>query len=145
MSRIIAGFAFMSLALACARPPEPALEPTPAAPATSTAPATSAPSASSTFDPIGSYSMTADAQGTTYTGTFEIQRGAQGGLVGSMNLEGGNIPLQGVSVTGSTLRFSIVMPDGPEIAVQLQFEGDAYRGTWSTDGASGPVHGARRR
>lgn len=139
MSRIIAGFAFMSLAFACARPPEPAVEPTPAAPATS------APSASSTFDPIGSYSLTADAQGTTHTGTFEIQRGAQGGLVGTLYVEGGSIPLQSVSVSGSTMRFSLVMPDGPEIALQLQFEGDAYRGTWSADGAGGPVHGARRR
>lgn len=145
MSRIIAGFAFMSLALACARPPEPAVEPTPAAPATSPVSAPSAPSASSTFDPIGSYSLTADAEGTTYTGTFEIRRGAQGGLAGTLYLEGGSIPLQSVSVDGSTMRFSLVMPDGPEIAVQLQFEGDAYRGTWSTDGAGGPVHGARRR
>ena len=128
----------VAIVIACASSPNQATEPAPSA-AAAPAPAAAA------FDPVGTFTFAADVDGTTRGGTLEIRRNQQGSLGGTLHSDEGSIPIDAVAVEGRTMRVSFVLPDGPQVVFLLQFEGDNYTGSWSAEGMSGALTGARRR
>ena len=127
-----------TILIACARTSNPATEPAPSAAATP-APAAAA------FDPVGTFTFAAEVEGTTRAGTIEVRRNAQGGLVGTLHSDEGSIPLNAVAVEGRTMRVGFVLPEGADVVFLLEFQGDTFTGSWSAQGYSGPLSGARKR
>lgn len=122
-----------TLVLACARSPAAEQAPTPAA------------AAASAFEPVGSYTFVADVEGQARSGTIDIRPNERGVLTGTVYSDEGSIPINTVAVEGNTMRLGFVLPDGTSVGFQLLFSGDAYTGSWSAQGFSGPLRGERRR
>jgi hypothetical protein len=75
-----------------------------------------------------------------------VLRDTPQGLAGSFSTPlSGELPFDGISVEGRTMRLRAVMPDG-DLQMSLAFD-ENYRitGQWSLSmGVSGPISGARR-
>jgi len=138
--------ACLVLLVACSSNPEPAATPTPTPQA---AMPVMTPAATGAFDGVGEYNFTVEVMGQTQSGTLSVVKGADGKLGGKLSGPEGEppLPLSAVALTGNKLTFGATIPNGPEIAFVLNFDGaDKFAGTIEIPGmAQGTISGTRKK
>ena len=118
--RVVAAVASAALLTSCGPPPEP---PTPPP-----------------LDPVGTFDVMIDAQGTSVSGVMVIRGSADEGYTGNIDTDMGGASLTNIVVAQQTLTFSI--PDAGA-DVELVFEGDGFSGGMT--GAMGEAIWAGKR
>jgi len=117
-----------------------------AAPAQQAAVQEPAPQAQPALEPVGSYTVAMEFQGTPIPGVLHIRRGEQGGLTGSMVTElGGELPLTRVAFEGRRAEIRAATPQG-DLIMRLEFiDNDRFQGGWElAGGIAGSASGQRR-
>lgn len=97
------------------------------------------------FDPVGTYDFSSEFQGQSVPGTMTLRQTPQG-LAGSFTTAmTGELPFDGISVTGRKMQLKAIVPDA-ELVMDIEFDQEyRFTGQWSlSSGLSGPVSGTRR-
>ena len=93
-------------------------------------------------DPVGSYTLTTNIQGTAVNGQMRI-RGEPGAYRGAVYTDfTGELSLSSISVAGNRVYMTADTPDGPA-DIQITLDGDTFTGTWSLGSESGAIQGRR--
>ena len=102
----------------------------------------SGPSGPPPLDPVGSYSYTANYQGTSITGTMMIDRDDEsyGGQITSSLAP--PFPVNGVEVMGQAMTIHAVGPEG-QLLIEVVMAGTAFEGHFSMGGVSGTLEGTK--
>lgn len=94
------------------------------------------------IDPVGSYALTTEIQGTMVNGRMRI-RGEPGAYTGSVYTDiTGQLPITSLSVEGTRVFITASTPDGPA-DIRLTFREDAFTGTWALGPDGGTIQGRR--
>lgn len=94
------------------------------------------------IDPVGSYTLTTEIQGTTVNGRLRI-RGEPGAYTGSIYTDiTGQLRITSLSVEGAQVLMTASTPDGPA-DIRLTFREDAFTGTWALGPDGGAIRGRR--
>jgi hypothetical protein len=134
--RTLAALATLSLAATACSSASTA-SPTPGA---APAPAVMAP----VVNPVGRWSMALTAQGQAFDMTLELRvlNGAEyGGTITSQAFP--PIPLTKATLSGNSMRMTLVAPTGDEATMTIVFDGDTFSGEWSMPGDGSRVSGRR--
>lgn len=110
------------------------------APGAAPAPAVMAP----VVNPVGRWSMALTAQGQAFDMTLELRvlNGAEyGGTITSQAFP--PIPLTKATLSGNSMRMTLVAPTGDEATMTIVFDGDTFSGEWSMPGDGSRVSGRR--
>lgn len=96
------------------------------------------------LDPVGTYDYSTNFEGMDVTGSIIIERaGAEPeGVIDTGGMTD-PIPVSRVIVEGQTMRVLADTPDGT-LEFRLNFDGEAFTGTWTLAGGSGEIAGQRR-
>jgi hypothetical protein len=156
MKPVPAALVMVLLASACSSLPEPegptaqppvvTITPPPATPPRAATTATSTPAGA--FEPVGTYTFTVDANGTTRAGTIAITKDVTGKLGGAVSSDMGSLPMSSVAVEGRKMTLTATIPDASvTIVFMLNFEAnnDKYTGTWEVQGMTGAISGERKK
>jgi hypothetical protein len=101
------------------------------------------PSGPPPLDPVGSYEFTTSLDGQPLAGTMEIT-GTPGAYRGWIRGEGlPPIEVTSVTVQGQRMRIAASL-DGTPVAIDLDFDGAQFTGSWSTGEMSGTLSGRKR-
>lgn len=92
------------------------------------------------LDPVGSYSLSIQAEGTQVGGTMSI-RGSAGAYTGSIDTDMGGAALADIAVDGQNMTFSV-----PEAGVSFRvtFDGDGFSGDFDGAMGYGTIRGTKR-
>lgn len=102
----------------------------------------SRPSGPPPFDPVGSYSFSADVDGMTMAGTMTIE-GAEGAYSGSLQSDMfPPVPINSVMVAGQAVTIEASGPQGP-LTLELTVTEGALAGTWTMGGMTGSFMGSK--
>ena len=139
--------ALVMVSTACVTTPRQAPAPTTTPPSAAAPPAASSvmPASQPAFEPVGTFNFSADVQGTASRGTIVVERSQDGRLTGNVTSDRRSAPLNTVDVDGRTMRLTMTLPTGPDVTFVMNFDGDSFTGTWSAQGASGSLSGARKK
>ena len=92
------------------------------------------------LDPVGSYTLSIQAEGTQVGGSMTI-RESPNGYAGYIDTDMGGAALSDIVVDGSTMTFSV-----PEAGVSFRvvFDGDAFAGDFDGAMGYGTIRGTKR-
>lgn len=101
----------------------------------------SGPSGPPPFDPVGTYSYSANLEGMTISGTMTID-GSEGAYTGMLQSDMGNVPINSVMVVGQAVTIEGSGPDGP-LTLEFVVTDGAFTGTWAMGGMGGSFMGSK--
>jgi len=97
------------------------------------------------LDPIGEYTFETSVQDAPVTGTITIS-GVSGDWQGTLAATA--LPevlrLTSITVRGTTLTLTAMVPEQGEVFIELVFEGEEFTGTWSLGYDGGEMIGRRK-
>ena len=144
MTRTLILSAATLLLAACATAPKPETTPAPQ-PAAPPAQAATGTASTGAFDPVGSYTFSANLEGQSIGGTMSITRGTDGTLGGEVTSNQGVVRLRSVTLEGRKMTAYGTLESGPEVGFVLNFEGEGFSGTFNVQGTGGTISGTRRK
>jgi|SRR5690606_3076390 len=102
----------------------------------------SRPSGPPPLDPVGTYQFSTSVDGQAFGGTMEITGtpGAYGGWIRGEGLP--PIPITSVTVQGQSMRIGASL-DGTPVAIDLDFDGAQFTGSWSAGEMGGALSGRK--
>ncbi len=102
----------------------------------------SRPSGPPPLDPVGTYQFSTAIDGQPFGGTMEIT-GTPGAYSGWIRGEGiPPIPITSVTVQGQSMRIAASL-DGTRVAIDLDFDGTQFTGSWSAGELGGALSGQK--
>ena len=97
------------------------------------------------LNPVGEYTFETAVQDEPVTGTITIS-GTSGSWQGSLTATAlpESLRFTAVTVRGTTLTLTAMVPEQGEVFIELVFEGDEFTGTWSLGYDGGDITGRRK-
>ena len=93
-------------------------------------------------DPVGSYTLTTNIQGTPVNGQMRI-RGEPGSYTGAVYTDfTGELTISSITVQGDVVFLTANTPDGPA-DIRITFDGDTFTGSWTLGAEGGSIQGRR--